>query len=120
MYPTEHLPDHDRIHPVGLPIGTPIQRRRSRAKRHRAWEQIELQSGGLYATYLQELSKRYPSLSSMELRVAALVRGMFPSWEIAQKLGISEKTVENHRTSIRRKLGLEKGTLLTHLIGNSN
>ena len=93
-------------------------KRKSRAKPYLAWEQIELQSGGLYATYLREIANRFPNLTPMELRVASLVRGMLPNYEIAKKLSISEETVENHRIRIRRKLGLVKENLVSFLIGN--
>src|SRR3989442_460296 len=76
---------------------------RTRRKRHLAWEQAELASGGLYPRYLDEIAHRYPELSLMERRVAALVRAMLPSWKIAEMLVIAEKTVENHRIKIRRK-----------------
>jgi DNA-binding CsgD family transcriptional regulator len=51
----------------------------------------------------------------MELRVAALVKGMLPSWKIAEMLGICEETVENHRVNIRHKLGLKQETLFHYL-----
>ena len=90
--------------------------RPSRAKRHLAWEQIELQSGGYYADSLRKLAARFPELSLMELRVCALIKGMMKSWEIADRLAIDEKTVENHRIRIRKKLGLASSErLFTHL-----
>ena len=88
----------------------------SRAKRHIPWEQAELQSNGLYAHNMEALATKYPQLSPMELRVCALVKAMLPSREIARILFIDERTVENHRTSSRRKINVRKGkTLLTYL-----
>ncbi|MDP4220082.1 MAG: helix-turn-helix transcriptional regulator [Bacteroidota bacterium] len=91
--------------------------RRSRAKRHRTWDQIDRESGGIYALYLRDLARRFPTLSPMELRISALIKGMLRSWEISERLAIEEKTVENHRTNIRRKLGLEVSqNLQKHLL----
>src|SRR5437879_6147149 len=76
-----------------------------RRKRHLAWEQAELASGGFYARNLTEIALRYPQLTQSELRVAALVKALLPSWKIADILVISEKAVENYRVKIRRKTG---------------
>ena len=68
------------------------------------WEQAVHDSGGLLARYVEALARKFPTLTPMELRVCALARDLLPSWRIAQILGICEKTVENHRTSARRKM----------------
>jgi DNA-binding CsgD family transcriptional regulator len=79
--------------------------RRTRKKRHIAWEQAELASGGLYARYLNEIAHHYPQLTQSERRVAALVKALLPNWRIGEILGITEKAVENYRVKIRRKIG---------------
>ena len=80
--------------------------RKTRAKRHQAWEQLDSDSGGTYSSFFRDLLTRYPELSMTELIVAALIKGMLQSHEISQGLSIHLKTVENHRNRIRRKLGL--------------
>jgi len=90
-------------------------KRRARTKRHLAWEQAELASGGLYARYLNDIAHHYPQLTGMELRVAALVKAMLPSWRIGEILGITEKAVENYRVKIRRKIGCDSTRLETYL-----
>jgi DNA-binding CsgD family transcriptional regulator len=97
------------------PVSNALTKRRSRKKRHLAWEQAELISNGLYARYLSEISVHYPTLTPMELRVCALVKAMLPSWEIGQLLGISEKAVENYRVKARKKIGISGGRLASHL-----
>jgi DNA-binding CsgD family transcriptional regulator len=91
--------------------------RPSRAKRHNAWERITLETGGLYDGYLNAVAMRYPKLTPSERRICALVRGMFPSYEIAKRLCITEKTVENHRVNIRQKLGLAQDQSLLEALG---
>jgi DNA-binding CsgD family transcriptional regulator len=89
-------------------------KRRYYPKRHLAWEQAELMSHGMYGDYLQRIAARYPTLTPMELRVAALVKAQMPSWRIAELLSIREETVDNHRCNIRRKIGLTSGSLMAH------
>ncbi len=48
------------------------------------------------------------SFSGVEARVAELVASGIPSTEIGDILHISEKTVETHRRTIRKKLGINK------------
>lgn len=55
-------------------------------------------------------------LTPSELRVCTLVRAMLSTREIASRLHIDERTVENHRVRIRRKLGLQKQNLVQYLI----
>lgn len=56
-------------------------------------------------------------LTPTEIRVANCIRAGKSSKEIAVALTCSERTVEGHRQSIRRKLGLAVGdNLLTHLL----
>jgi DNA-binding NarL/FixJ family response regulator len=82
------------------------KQRKSRAKRNQAWEELDKDSGGMYSAYLYELQNKYPMLTHMEAMVAALIKGTLQSHEISQRLAIQQKTVENHRHRIRRKLGL--------------
>ena len=59
-------------------------------------------------------------LSFAEKRILELVAQQHPTKEIAAMLFISEKTVENHRSNIIKKLGLptEKNALLKWAIRN--
>lgn len=92
--------------------------RKSRAKRHLAWEEIEVRSNGFYAASLHELAERFPILTPTELRICVLAKSMLLNWQIAERLYIDERTVERHRVRIRRKLGLQKENLTSFLIGN--
>ncbi len=53
-----------------------------------------------------ELARRAPSLTPREIEICALVRSGLASKEIGAILGISHRSVEAHRTSTRRKLGI--------------
>jgi AraC family chitin signaling transcriptional activator len=78
----------------------------SRAKPFDVWERADRDSGGMYSFYYTKVAKLYPELSSMEKRIAALIIGINSSREIARKLWITVRTVENHRYNIRCKLGI--------------
>lgn len=56
-----------------------------------------------------------PGLSPAELKVCLLILEQKSTRDIASELGVSERTVQNHRYSIRKKLG-GKGNLMVELI----
>jgi DNA-binding CsgD family transcriptional regulator len=88
---------------------------RQRRKKHLAWEQADLASGGYYSRNLEAIARTYPALTLMELRVSALVKAMLPSWRIAELFCITEKAVENYRVKIRRKTNCPDTRLNAHL-----
>lgn len=54
-------------------------------------------------------------LSDRELQVFELTGDGLPTRVVAERLGLSEKTVEAHKANIKRKLGIEHGTELARL-----
>ena len=79
----------------------------------------------LIASYLNELTSSFgiaistnlSALSPREIDVCTMVKSGMTSKEIAASLGISSQTVEKHRSTIRRKLGImgEKRNLVSFL-----
>ena len=55
-----------------------------------------------------------PGLSARELEVLQLIGSGLTTSQIAEKLYISRKTVETHRSRIMQKLGLHKSAALVH------
>jgi tetratricopeptide (TPR) repeat protein/DNA-binding CsgD family transcriptional regulator len=51
--------------------------------------------------------RKGPNMTPTELRVCALIRCDLSTKEIAQMLGTSIRTIDTHRTRIRKKLGLD-------------
>jgi DNA-binding NarL/FixJ family response regulator len=74
-----------------------------------AWQSPEFTNGipisanGYFGLLLLRMA---PGLTATELRVATLIREAKRSCEIAAQLSITEHTVENHRSSLRKKLQL--------------
>ena len=58
--------------------------------------------------WIIELRKSYPSITTMEEKIAILIRMNLPSESIASALCVSKRTVEFHRLNLRKKLGLSK------------
>jgi tetratricopeptide (TPR) repeat protein/DNA-binding CsgD family transcriptional regulator len=68
--------------------------------------------------FQRALLKRGTNLTPTELRVCALIRCDLSTKEIAQMLGTSIRTVDTHRTRVRKKLGLGlSDNLYTYLMG---
>ena len=62
---------------------------------------------------VQTLQKRHAQLTPREQEVMMLVVGGGPNWQIAETLGITERTVKAHRGRVMEKMQAES---LVHLI----
>ena len=62
---------------------------------------------------VQELQRRYAQLTQREQEVMALVVSGGPNWQVAESLGITERTVKAHRGRVMEKMQAES---LVHLI----
>jgi two-component system CheB/CheR fusion protein len=54
-------------------------------------------------SYLEDVAKAYANLTARQVEVMELVLAGLPSKNIAADLGISQRTVENHRAAIMKK-----------------
>ena len=80
------------------------------------WQQFENRFKSVYGDFYERLLRQYPDLTTMEARVCILTRTGIPNKEIADLLTLSNRTIESHRSSIRKKLGLERSAnLSSHL-----
>jgi DNA-binding CsgD family transcriptional regulator len=76
------------------------------------WEEKQIRENAPYAAHLRKIEQRHPELTRTEQRVCAGIMLRKLSWEIGQKLGISEGTVNNHRWHVRTKLNLSSNEAL--------
>jgi DNA-binding CsgD family transcriptional regulator len=91
----------------------PVRQSRCRAKTCLAWERYDVETKGIYAPRLAKIASACPDLTPTQLRIAALVTGLLPSYEIGRILCITESAVERVRSRIRSKLQLSDRASLT-------
>jgi DNA-binding CsgD family transcriptional regulator len=72
----------------------------------------------LTSSFSRDLHFKYLNLTPTELRIAGLIREGKTSKDIAEFMNLSTRTIESHRKSIRRKMGLtaKKRNLRTLLL----
>jgi len=56
--------------------------------------------------FVNELARKYRSLTPTEIRICKMIRDGMPTKEIAEIRGISPATISRHREHIRKKLGI--------------
>ncbi len=71
--------------------------------------ELEKQWTEVHGSFMAELKKAYPELTSMELKIAALLTMKLSSSHISSILFLSKRTVEFHRLNMRKKLKLNQG-----------
>lgn len=71
-----------------------------------------------YGDFLKKISKRYPNLSATEKRVCAMLSSDFSTKEIASVLNCSDRSLNNTRSRIRKKLGIQEGANLSEFLKN--
>ncbi len=67
---------------------------------------VMMQLRAVYGGFMERLKVAYPALSDGELKTCALLQMNLTSPKIAITLGISDRTVEKYRSTIRKKLGI--------------
>ena len=74
---------------------------------NRDWNYFEAHLKAQNTNFIKSLLLAYPNFSSQEVRISALLKSGLSTKDIANLLSIHIRTVENHRFSIRKKMGLE-------------
>ena len=99
-----------------MPVLQQLKRRSSSVDRkHLAILEKNLKN--LTASFGQKISRKALKLTPKEVEICNMIRGGLTSKDIARILNISQRTVDNHRNSIRSKLKLsgKKTNLTTYL-----
>jgi DNA-binding NarL/FixJ family response regulator len=70
------------------------------------------------STIRDRIAKVHPTLTATELRVSGMVALGWSGKEIADRMGITVKGVDKHRSAVRKKIALPKSvTLQVYLEG---
>ena len=82
---------------------------------------IESNLNNITSSFSHLLSSRHQELTPMEIRVANLIREGKNTREIAELMNLSPRTIESHRESLRRKMGIRdrRENLRFHLLSLS-
>lgn len=82
-------------------------------KQQTALRILEANLNEIISPFAENASTIYMKLTPMEVQVANYIKHGASSKEIAESLGLSQRTVDTHRYNIRKKIGLRgKGTNL--------
>ena len=81
------------------------------------WQEFEKEFREVHPDFLRTLTAKYPDLTQMEQRIAAMLRMELKSFDIARLFCVTERAVEFHRLNLRKKLGLKRGQDLAKFLG---
>lgn len=81
-----------------------------------AWKQFEDQFEQVHHDFMQSLAQRFPDLSTTERKVCALIRSGLSTKEIANLLHVDNRSIDQYRFRIRKKLQLSTEMNLTTYI----
>ncbi|HEY6171026.1 MAG TPA: LuxR C-terminal-related transcriptional regulator, partial [Candidatus Kapabacteria bacterium] len=70
------------------------------------WEEFDRHFHDAHPDFTKNLLERFPELTPMEAKICTLLKVALTSKEIAHILVLSERSVENHRYRLRKKMGL--------------
>jgi PAS domain S-box-containing protein len=88
------------------------------AKQSAYVDTLESNLTDIISPFARKLSTKYLSFTPMEIQIANLVKEGRTTKEIAEMLNSSSRTIESHRKSIRKKIGIAKRkvNLRSHLL----
>ena len=79
-------------------------------------KKFEFKFAKIYPYFTSNLVEACSELTPAEVRVCMLLRMSYPNKDILKKLDISNSTLTNLRSSIRKKIGLKRSESLANFI----
>lgn len=70
----------------------------------------------IHPNFVKDLLIKYPGLTKQEVRVCVLLRSNLTTPEIAELLNVSDRTVENTRLRIRKKIMITEGETIQSVL----
>ena len=80
------------------------------------WEIFETNLNQINNEFIVNLSKKYPNLTSKDIKLCVYLKMNLSSKEIAPMMNISFRGVELHRYRLRKKLGLSQDEILSNFL----
>lgn len=80
------------------------------------WKELEIMVNELQGNFTVELKEQYPNLTSKDLKFCIYIRMNFSTKEMAEFMGISNRSAEDSRYRLRKKFGLKKEDSLNDFI----
>lgn len=79
-------------------------------------ENFELTFAKIYPDFTRDLIKSCGALTSSEVRVCMMLKINYSNKEILDQLNISNSTLTNLRSSVRKKMGLKRSQNLSNTL----
>ena len=79
-------------------------------------ESFELKFAKIYPDFTKDLVNSVANLSPSEIKICMCIKMSYSNVQIKDYMKISDSTIANLRSSVRRKLGLERSQSLTNAI----
>ena len=79
-------------------------------------ESFELKFAKIYPDFTKDLVNSVDNLSPSEIKICMCIKMSYSNVQIKDYMKISDSTIANLRSSVRRKLGLERSQSLTNAI----
>lgn len=82
----------------------------------KAWQEFETRFDNVHRGFYEQLHARYPDLTPSELKLCSFLRLNLTTKDIALLTNRSVGTVDNARSSVRKKMGLDNDANLTSFL----
>ncbi len=82
------------------------------------WNEFETRFVSINKKFYTKLTKKFPTLTSNDQRLCALIKLNFSSKEIAKLLSMSNESVHTTRSRLRKKLNISRSTNLKQFIAS--
>lgn len=81
------------------------------------WKEFDTQFQSVHPQFIRQLEEKYPDLTKSERKLCVLFRLNLTSRDVSKLLSLSVRTVEHHRSSIRKKLAITPEEDIARFLG---
>ena len=80
------------------------------------WDDFFLYFNGIHTSFLQKLSAKFPDLTNTEIKITTLIKLNLSTNDISKITSTSPRTIDKHRTNIRKKINVNTGETLSDFL----